>query len=56
MILVLIWSAKGEGRVSRDPKVGDDGKYKESMYTLYITRAVVLTGIRRRRGSQDVHM
>jgi hypothetical protein len=26
MILVSIWSAKGEGRVSRDQKVGDDGK------------------------------
>jgi hypothetical protein len=24
MILVSIWSAKGEGRVSRDQKVGDD--------------------------------
>jgi hypothetical protein len=28
MILVLIWSAKGEGRrVGRDQTVGDDGKY-----------------------------
>jgi hypothetical protein len=31
MILVLIWSAKKNGRVSRDQKVGDDGGKKESM-------------------------
>ena len=26
MILASIWSAKGEGRVSRDQKAGDNGK------------------------------
>ena len=26
IILISIWSAKGEGRVSRDQKVGDYGK------------------------------
>ena len=35
MVLVSICSAKGEGRVSRDQKAGDYGKYKESMPVHY---------------------
>jgi hypothetical protein len=47
MILVSIWSAKGEGRVSRDQEVRGDGKYKESMLAHYESKG--LTAIQRRR-------
>jgi hypothetical protein len=43
MILVSIWFAKGEGRESRDQKVGDDGNKRDLYHAL-------------REGSSDVHM
>ena len=49
MILVSIWSAKGEGRkVSRGQKVEDDEIKKESMHVHY--ERTVLTAIQRRDG------
>ena len=47
MILVSIWSAKGEGRVSKDQRAGNHGRYKESM-PIYESAALMV--ILRRRG------
>jgi hypothetical protein len=43
MILVSIWSAEGEGRVSRDQKVGDDGKYMGSTPVHYESAVLAIS-------------